>query len=117
MTETYQQWLKKVEAAAMSSIGKTMNKRRSKDVESEILNKLHKERRELKVQFASETRQMEKAELKQLYIQKQDEVRNQLEEEKKQKLQCKMRKMMSDTSQNTFWKERAKVSRNDTENY
>ena len=46
MTETYQQWLKKVEAAAMSSIGKTMNKRTGKDVESEIIDKLRKERRE-----------------------------------------------------------------------
>ena len=116
MTENHADMLKKIEGAALSSIGKTTFKGQKKIQASEMVKTLRQERRVIKKQYMIANYD-QKAYFKQLYIQKQNEVRAQMEEDKKLELESKIQKMITSGDQTMFWKEKSKLSKNYTDNW
>ena len=117
MTDIYGIWLKQIEAAAYRSIGKTTHKNKRKEEVSEAVVNLQKQRREIKDKYEKELQTDKKSELKQLYIQKQNEVRQQMELDRKIDLEERIKTIISSGNQNLFWKEKARICRNDKDKW
>lgn len=107
LSEKYNKWLKTIEKAAYSSIGKTTIKSKT-SIKSTELKQLRKERREMKKQFEN-TQGEGKIEMRNSYIMKQMEVRKQIEKEQRENIEKRLQKMTHDKSHQTFWKERKKL--------
>ena len=108
----YTNWKRTVERAAIETIGKTTFKNGSKKKESGIIRSIRNEKKEAKKAFESEECTVRKPILKEAYIEKQKELRGQIEYEESDMIDRKFKKMMQQGSTG-FWKE-MKRSKRDT---
>ena len=111
----YKEWYREIENAAMKSIGKTTTKeQKGKEQFSDTVKKL----REKKKQVKDELKKTNDIEIrKKLTFQckiKQEQIRNQILLERKEKVARKFQKIASDRSKSLFWREKRKMSRNST---
>ena len=100
----YTKWRKEVEGAAMETIGKSTIKFGSRRNESGIVRSIRVEKKNAKRAFESETCAVKKPKLKEYYIQKQGELRTQIEYEHNDVISKKFSSMV-EQGKNGFWKE------------
>lgn len=117
MTNTYTEWLRRIEGVALDSIGKTTQKDNKNIKVSAQVMQLRKEKRDIKNRYRKEGDTTMKEEWRQLYIQKQQEVRLQIEDEKRKKIEGRIDKMVKTNDQTLFWKEKAKLSQTHADNW
>ena len=114
ITVRYQQWEKLLYKAAISTIGKTTTKNIKNMHASKDLKKLRSERRLLKKEFERETCPAKKGEKMQLYIQKQQDIREKQIEEEKERVSIRFEKMKEDKTRGGIWKERNMQKKDDS---
>ena len=104
MTERYNKWEKLIYKAAMKTIGKTTFKIGGPLKQSQAMLKLKKEKIECKKSYETEENYDAKGEKLQLYIDKQNEMRELLDREEKERINKKFQKMINEGN-NGFWGE------------
>ena len=108
----YDSWIKTINKCAKDTIGLKKKISTSIIVSSEV-KELRKERRESKKNFEM-SQPDERENLKQIYIQKQTEVRNQIQKEAKERAQKRFEEIIQSKNRDLFWKERKTQMRNDS---
>ena len=114
MTQRYTKWERLIYSAAIKTIGRTTYKNRGEPKSSNQIKTLRKERAEYKKEFKKEKDQRKKGEKLKGYIQKQKEIREQLEKEEKEKTKIMFDRMIKEANNGGFWKERRKLNRDET---
>ena len=99
--ENYGEWTKEIETIALNTIGKTTFRANRRQKESKELQSLRKEKRESKKAFEKETDDVLKKMKLDLYIDKQKEVREQIESDNRDKVQKRFEKMAAE--EHGFW--------------
>ena len=117
MTERYVSWEKLIYKAAMKTIGKTTFRNKGIERPSENLKQLRKERGECKKDFEREADQDQKGEKLKKYREKQNEIKNLIEEEEKERVMKRFKKMESKANKGGFWRERRLLNKEETSNW
>ena len=99
----YNQWYNEIERIAGSTIGKKSIKTKKPEKFSELVTEMRMEKRRLKKLILSEKDINIKNDLKQQYIAKQRETRNQIEQERAERIREKFSLMIQDKSCAQFW--------------
>ena len=110
-SDTYSNWVQKIETAATSTLG-TKKVKTTNEFQSYELKNLRKERRCAKMNF-QHAPPNQKVATKEIYISKQNEVRDLITALKAERIEKSFKKMIEDKSQTQFWKERKKHLGND----
>ena len=116
ITERYTAWEKLLYQAAISTIGKTTYKVGKPPKASSTVVNLRKERRRLKNAFEKETCRVKKKERRNEYIQKQREIKEQIELEESQQIDAKFEKMKRN-GMDGFWNARKKTKKDDSSSW
>ena len=111
ITDVYYNWLKCIENIAQNTIGKTTKKSNTHKYESMDLKVLRQDRREAKKDFESEKELSQRKLKKEYYIEKQKQVRHQIEKEEKERTEQKVKQILSG-DKNLFCKERSNQIKN-----
>ena len=105
-SDIYSDWIQKIETAASSTLG-TKKVKTTNEFQNYELKKLRKERRFAKMKF-QHAPPNQKVLTKEIYISKQNEVRDLITTLKAKRIEKSFKKMIEDKSQTQFWKERKK---------
>ena len=117
ITERYNKWEKLIYKAAIKTIGRTTYKVGKPAQQSEALKNLKKEKLECKKDFEKEKDQVRKGEKLQKYLEKQNEVKDLIDEEEKEKVKEKFEKMISEAGSNGLWREMRNLKIDETPNW
>ena len=103
-SERYSQWFSELTKIMSSTIGKRTIKASKPERFSDIVKKLREEKRSLKKAISSEKDAQVKTALRKSYIEKQIQTREQIKEEREEKIQARLEEVMNDKSRKTYWK-------------
>ena len=113
MTERYKLWEQLLYKAAITTIGKTTYKNKKHTKTSHHMERLRKERRQLKKEFELEKIPDIKRTKMQDYIKKQHEIREKATEEESERINKRFEKMTEEKN-GGFWKERRRMNEDDS---
>ena len=113
----YNIWRNKIDNIARKTIGKTTLKTTKNEKISKELKSLRAERNRMRKSFENENDGDLKGEKLNLYIEKQKEVRQQIEMEHKERAKEKLERMMIQENKTDFWKECKKQKRDEMNNW
>ena len=104
INSSYSRWKRLIEKKAMECIGKTTIKSSKPHDESITMTRLRKEKKNAKHAFQMEKDPVIKCHLKRKYIEKQVEVRQQIQHEQEERIEMKISKMAEQGARG-FWRE------------
>ena len=109
--ERYNKWCHELDSAARESIGKTTFKSASKEKFSNEIRELQKDKKAIKSLIAKETNKEKRFLLIGRYKQLQNDTCAQITKEQVEKTEAKFQKIINDTTGNSFWKEKKRLTR------
>ena len=108
----YKKWFLELENAARKTIGKTTIKEGHNEKPSAVVKQLNQEKKHLKSRIHSDIDAAEKQMLINEYKHLQEKTKEQIVNEKTEKIRERFEKIISEPSRHTFWKEKKKITRN-----
>ena len=117
MAQRYLRWERLLYQSLISTIGKTTIRLTNTHPPSKELKRLRKERKELKLQFEEENDPSLKKVKMDLYIQKQHEIKDKVNEEEEKRIHSRFEKMREDKSNRKFWNERGMMKRDQSSSW
>ena len=112
----YSKWKSLIEKQALETIGKTSFKPNGTKKESTIMRTLRVQKREAKRKFEKEVDQTLKVEYKNIYIQKQIELRDQIQYEQEEEMETRFSRMM-EKGVKGFWNAMKNTRRDELSNW
>ena len=116
MDSQYGKWKSIIETQTLQCIGKTTIKANRKRAESVIIKTLRIEKREARRNFQNENDQIIKGIAKDKYIEKQIELRNQIQYELEEQMETRFIRMI-EKGPNGFWREMKIIQRDELSNW
>ena len=117
ISERYRRWENLIYKAAIKSIGKTTYQTRKIPKCSQEVGELRKQRKQLKKAFEEENNRDQKRDRLVEYVKKQEQIRETAVNEEKEKVKSKFEKMMKESNNGGFWKERKKTKKDETSDW
>ena len=116
MDVKYSKWKEIVDKAALETVGKTTLKPGAKSKESTVVKLIRKEKKDAKKAFEHAESSANKVILKEFYIQKQQELKKQIEFELQNSVERRFSKMVEE-GKNGFWKEVKRCKKDNMEGW
>ena len=107
--DCYHTWLKMIEGVAWKEIGKTTLKTRETEQFSELVERMRKEKREIRASLKEGC--IDRENMIKSFKELQEKLKQQILKERAEKISAKMTKLAQDKTRNSFWKERKKLQK------